>query len=203
MKFYFDLLKLSTRIYSNPIIFNSDTMVYCFSHKISTLDPMINMLKKYKINKVHIIKNLEAISGVETYDKIVEKYKENNIECILIPFNYNIIQTKYESNIVIKHASDFLYKNIIIVAPIFHILRATMTMISSAIEQESNLGIISIINDTSQWNQQCITHQGLTNDTIINTLELEFDRILKYMTKGDIKSTQKIWEYLDKVNNVS
>lgn len=202
MEFNINLLKLSTRIYSNPIIYNSNTLVYCFSHKISSLDPIINMLKIYKINKVHIIKNLEAVSGVESYDRVVEKYKENNIECILIPFNYDIIQTKYESDIVIKYAKDFLYKKIIIVAPIYHILRATMTMISSAIEQDSNISINSIINHTLNWKEKYVTHQQRTNDTISNILTMEIDRIFKYMTKGDIKSTQKIWEYLDKVNNI-
>jgi len=196
-----DLLKLATRIYSNKIIYNSNTLVYCFSHKISSLDPMINMLKIHNINKIHIIKNLYSVSGVESYDKIVKKYNDNNIECNLIQFNYDIIQTKYESDTVIKYAIDNMYNKIIIVAPIFHILRSTMTLISSTIQQNKNIDITSIINHTSNWNDNYITHQGNCNDTITNILDYEFERILKYIAKKDIKSCEEIWEYLNSINN--
>lgn len=200
MKEYINLLKLSTRIYSNTIINDSNTLIYCFSHNIETINPMIDMLKKHNIKKIHIIKNLVAVSGVDNYKIIEEKYNKNNITCVLIPFNHEIIHTKNESNTVIKYAMDNLYKNIIVVAPIFHVLRATMTIISSAIEQYANIRITSIINETLKWNTYYSTHQGNTNTSLTNIMDLEIERILKYTEKGDIKSCSDIWEYLDNVN---
>ena len=196
------LQKLSMRIFSNPIEIDSNTLVYCFSHNLSMLDNMIYSLQIYNIKKIHIIKNQHAISGVPNYEDVVNKYKLFAIETELIPFDYDIIQTKHESDAVIKYALEHKYKRIILVAPIFHILRGTMTMISSAIENMANIKFCSIINQTLNWNALCSTHQGNTYTTLSNTLDLELERIANYIEKGDIKKCDEIWQYLDRVNSI-
>jgi hypothetical protein len=206
MTFFLDLLKLSIRIFSTPIErvytsaieIDSHTLIYCFAHNINMLNPMIYSLKKHNIIKIHIIQNAYSVSGVETYEENMKKYNEHGIVTAYIPFNHDIIHTKNESDIVIDYARNNGYKNIILLAPTFHILRATMTMISSAIEKEADIKIQSIINDTSDWNELCSTHQGNTYATLNDTLELDLDRIFKYMEKGDIKRSSEIWEYLNK-----
>lgn len=197
-----ELHKLTMRIFSNPIEIDSNTLVYCLSHNLSMLDDMIYSLQRYNIEKIHIIKNQHAMSGVPNYNNVVEKYSLFAIDTELIPFEYDIIHTKNESNAVLKYALEHNYKRIILVAPIFHILRASMTMISSAIENMANIKFCSIINQTSTWNTLCSTHQGHTYTTLYNTLDLEFERIVKYMEKGDIKNCGEIWQYLDRVNNI-
>ena len=88
--------------------------------------------------------------------------------------------------------------NIIICAPTFHILRAALTIISSAIQKGVNINFSSIIVNNSNWYRQCITHQGNTKDIYHNVLEIELDRIHEYTKKCDIVSFKVIWEYLDK-----
>lgn len=200
MKFYLDLIKLSSRIYSNSTQITQNTLVYCFAHNTSMLDPMITSLARHHIDKIHIIQNSKPASGVETYEEVMKKYNQYGIVTAYIPFNHDIIQTKYEADAVIKYAIQEGYKRIVLVAPIFHILRASMTMISSAIELNADIKISSIINTTSNWNELCSTHQGTTNASLDKTLELDLERIPKYMDKGDIKTCKEIWEYLDKVN---
>lgn len=54
----------------------------------------------------------------------------------------------------------------------------------------------------NNWKNVYITHQGNTNDTCENILEMELNRIYEYTKKGDIKSFKTIIEYLNKNNNL-
>jgi hypothetical protein len=159
---------------------------------------MVSGLKQHNIHTVHILKNTKKMSGVENYEVIEQKYKKLGITVIPIPFFEELITTKNESNRVIEYAILNKIANIIICAPTFHILRATLTIISSAIQKGVNINFSSIIVNTNNWNMRCITHQGNTEDTFQNVLELELDRIYEYMKKDDILTFKVIWNYLDK-----
>ena len=193
-----DLYKLNTRIFSNIIDYNKNTMVYCFAHHISMIEEIVSGLKKYNIETIHIIKNLNEMSGVASYEAIVNKYKEFGINTLLIPFFDKLIHTKNESNKVVDYAIEHKIDNIILCAPVFHILRASLTIISSAIQKGVNIKFSSIIAEPKSWNTLCITHQGKTNEVMHKVLELELDRIYKYMILFDILSFQTILNYLDK-----
>lgn len=194
-----ELYKLNTRIFSKKIEYNKNNLiVYCFAHNISMIEHIVDGLIQHNIHIVHILKNIKEISGVENYEVIEKKYKELGITVALIPFFEDTINTKNESNIVIEYAMINKIDNIIICAPTFHILRASLTIISSAIQKGVNINFSSIIVNNSNWDTQCITHQGNTKDKYHNVLELELDRIYEYKKKGDILSFKIIWNYLDK-----
>jgi len=194
-----DLYKLNTRIFSKPIDYNKNNiMVYCFAHNISMIEHIVDGLKENNIQRVYILKNIKEMSGVANYEIIEKKYKELGITVSFIPFFEDMINTKNESNRVIEYAMMNKIDNIIICAPTFHILRASLTIISSAIQKGVYINISSIIVKNSNWNRQCITHQGITKDIYHNILEIELDRIYEYMKKGDILSFKVIWRYLDK-----
>ena len=194
-----DLYKLNTRIFSKPIDYNKNNiMVYCFAHNISMIEHIVDGLKQYNIYTVHIIKNIKEMSGVANYEVIEKKYKELGITVSLIPFFEDMIHTKNESNRVIEYAMMNKIDNLIICAPTFHILRASLSIISSAIQKGVNINISPIIVNNSNWNRECITHQGNTKDIYHNILEIELDRIYEYTKKGDILSFKLIWDYLDR-----
>lgn len=197
-----DLHKLNMRIFSKPIEYNinnvNKVMVYCFAQNISMIEHMVSGLKQHNIHTVHIIKNTKEISGVANYEEIEKKYKELGISVIPIPFFEETINTKKESNKVIDYAVMNKIDNIIICAPTFHILRATLTIISSAIQKGFNINFSSIIVNISNWNTLCITQQGSTKEAFHNLLELELDRIYEYTKNGDILAFKVIWNYLDK-----
>lgn len=195
-----ELYKLNTRIFSNSIDYKNkkNVMVYCFAHNNCMIQHIVDGLVDHNIHTVHILKNIKEMSGVANYEVIEKKYKELGISVTFIPFFEDMINTKNESNRVIDYAMINKIDNIIICAPTFHILRATLTILSSAIQKGVNINISSIIVKNSNWNRQCITHQGNTNDNYHNILEIELDRIYEYMKKGDILSFKVIWQYLDK-----
>ena len=199
-----DLYKLNTKIFSKSINYKNknDTIVYCFAHNLLSVKEMAQELKEYNIDTVHIIKNIKEVSGVISYEIIVNKYKEYGINTILVPFFESIIHTKNESNTIIEYANYNKIQNIIICAPIFHILRASITLISSAIQKGININFMPIIIKKYNWKNIYMTHQGNTNDTCENILEMELDRIYEYTKKGDIKPFKTIIKYLDKNNNL-
>lgn len=82
-----DLYKLNTIIFSKSVnTKNNNTIVYCFAHNLLSVKEMAQELKEYNINTVHIIKNIKEVSGVKSYELVVNKYKEYGINTILIPF---------------------------------------------------------------------------------------------------------------------
>jgi hypothetical protein len=195
-----DLYKLNTRIFSKSIDYKNEknVMVYCFAHNISMIEHIVDGLKQHNIHAVHILKNIKEMSGLLNYEIIEKKYKELGITVDLIPFFEDMINTKNESNRVIEYALMNKIDNIIICSPTFHILRASLTIISSAIQKGVNINFSSIIVNNSNWYTPCITHQGNTKDIYHNVLELELDRIYEYTKKCDILSFKVIWDYLDK-----
>ena len=194
-----ELYKLNTRIFSNKIEYNkNNVMVYCFAHNSSMIEHIVDGLIHHNIHTVHILKNIKEMSGVENYEIIEKKYKELGIIVVLIPFFEDTINTKNESNRVIEYALMNKIDNIIICAPTFHILRASLTIISSAIQKGLNINFSSIIVNVNNWYMPCITQQANTMDVYHNVLELELDRIYECMKKGDILSFKLIWDYLDK-----
>ena len=107
-----------------------------------------------------------------------------------------MIHTRNESEAVIDYAKQYNYSKIICIAPNFHILRATMTMISVLIDKNMHLPCYCIFGQNNNWEAKMITHQGETIDTIDKIVDMEFERIKKYTEKEDIKSVDEILAYI-------
>ena len=189
--------KLTLKLLTNKLPeITEDTLVYCFAHNESSLHMIIDSLKTYNITSCHIINNITAMSGVEDSMKVVDFYNKYDVSCKLIPFYQYMIHTRNESEAVIDYAKQYNYSKIICMAPNFHILRATMTMISVLIDKNMNLSCYCISGQTNNWEAKMITHQGKTIDTIDKIVEMEFERIKKYTDKKDIKSVDEILAYI-------
>lgn len=199
-----ELAKLSTRILCDNIpesvLLYSKTIIYCFAHNDINL-PLITksvfeLKKKYNI-PCYILNNKEFMSGVSKYDEVKDYYLKNNINVLPISYNNNWINTKIESDAVIDWCIDKNIKNIIICAPVFHITRAYMTIVSSLIDINRNLiNIYSLPAKIDDWKNTTITHQGKNINSFNNFIEVELDRIIQYSEKKDIKKPEIIWEYI-------
>lgn len=174
----------------------SDFEVYCFAHNKSCLPLILETLKKNQIKRIHILENKIEISGVSTYDFNKEFYEKNGIKVILIPYDEDIIQTKIESEIILNWFLKNNVKKLVVVSPIFHILRASMTVISSVIDRNFNLKVIPLSSKVKDWEVKYITHQGKNENNIWNLTHDEINRIKTYQEKGDIKENQEIFNYL-------
>jgi len=174
---------LNRQIYSlEPFHPDSYALVYCFSHHVSTIKHLIPGLVRAGIAVVHILRNEQALSGVAHWQTIQAEYAKYGIETRLIPFDQPLIHTRNESEAVITYARQKGITHIIICAPIFHMLRAFLTIASCA-NGEVYLRVITPEGDEGVT---YITHQGQSNDTAENLLPIEYARIRTYIEKGDI-----------------
>lgn len=192
-----DLTQLSIRILYD-IIPNSlldNTVIYCFAHNdinipfiAETIKPLSNRFP------IYILKNIGYMSGVSDYKDVFKCYNNFNVSTNLIPYNDNWINTKIESIAVINWCVTNNIKNLIICAPIFHIIRAYMTIVSSL--SHHNINIYAIPAQIKKWSNTTITHQGKNINSFNNFINIELDRIEKYILKGDILEPKSIWDYM-------
>lgn len=198
---------LVTKILTDSIPDNlrERSIIYCFAHHPSNIPQLVEAVRRIHLHvPVYILGNQDCMSGVLTYNKNKHIYRENGIEVNEIPYTLDIINTKTESNCVTLFCKQQQIKNVILVAPSFHIVRATMTFITSYMDISQNeyrqdnkdtMKIYSLSNAKRNWNECVISHQGKTNCSYFEMVELEYDRITRYTKKGDIKPYQEILNY--------
>ena len=200
-----ELAKLSTRILYDTIPNvitknnNNNSIVYCFAHNDLNIPLMAKKIVEKNFNLPnYILDNKYLMSGVNSCDCVKEKYAKYNLNFETIPYDENWINTKIESDAVIKWTINKRIKNIIVCAPIFHIVRAYMTIVSSLIDSDSeeNINIYALPADIMNWGKKTITHQGKNINTFNNFIEIELKRIEDYTLKSDIKLPNKIWDYI-------
>lgn len=193
-----DLLILANRILLDNyhIVDNNNSINYCFSHNESNIKYMVNSLKKQNISNIHILGNDKSMSGVPEYIITKKHYNDESINVNEIPFNSNIINTLNESIFVVEYLVKKEYKNILITAPPFHLLRAAMTMISYIVKKKYDIKVYILPGICNNWNEYAVTHQGLNNLPMNELLDLEMKRIIEYSKKGDILPATKINKYM-------
>lgn len=190
--------RLAIRILSDSIPNHKNRIFYCYAHNDLNIECMaksvINNIKEG--DKVYILDNKSKMSGVSKSLIVSNQYKNLNINTNKIPYENETINTKIESNAVIEWAKKNNIKDLIICAPPFHILRAFMTIVSSAIDINYKINIYAITGIVDNWRKMTISHQGLNKTSYNQFIELELDRISIYNKKGDIKNANIIWDYL-------
>ncbi len=197
------LVKFCLKFFSD-IPQNLDShLIYCFAHNYSCLDPMIMTLKKYRIKKIHLINNQKKMSGVDIYETNKHKYNQNNISVVPIEFEEQIIHTKNESNAVVEYMIKNKIKKIILITPVFHILRASLTFISTLIDYQLSVNVSSLLDNNCDWSNNYTTHQGISQSNADDLIDKELERITTYSQKGDIKPLNEIIDYIsiNKNNN--
>jgi hypothetical protein len=195
-------MELSVRIFCDSIPENmnkDETAIYCFAHHKINIPIMSRALSYHDMNyPVYILENKTPMSGVSCFEDNKELYKERNINVKPIPYDEDWINTKIECHAILSFFIERNIKNVILVAPAFHIERAVMTCISSLIDKgkERDVHIFSKAASIDNWNDDTISHQGNTECSFFDMVLLEKERIAKYTQKGDILSVAKIMEYL-------
>lgn len=201
---------LSTKLISNHVpnhipdqLNSNDTVIYCFAHHYTNIPEMIHTIQNLNKNQilfreipVYIVENRKTVSGVSTYEENREIYKNAGIHVRPIPYDEDIIHTRIESERVCGYFLSLNKKNIVLIAPKFHIVRATMTFISAYLDYKEkhelqftvNVYWDSLEKEQIDMNKIVISHQGKTVCTYKEMMKLEEERIVKYKKKGDIKN---------------
>ena len=178
-----------------------NTIIYCFSHNDINIPHMAKHIQLISgIYPTYILNNPVYMSGVSDCNTVGKLYHSYSIPINFIDYENNWINTKIESISVIDWCIKKKIKNIIICAPIFHIVRAYMTTVSSLLDKEPNIdmNIYATSAPIDKWSNTTITHQGKNINSFNNFIGIELDRIEEYVIKGDIKDPSIIWDYMMK-----
>jgi len=193
-----DIAQLSIKILGQRLPTNIEH-IYCFAHNIINIPCMINALNLHTHNKnIVILDNRKLMSGVLPSRDISRIYNDHGFKISMVPFNesFTSINTRTESEAVIDWVIQNNIKQLCITAPPYHMLRAFMTLNSVCIEKNINIKIYVINGVVENWNATTITHDGKTITSFENVINMEFKRIQKYTTKGDIQPCNLIWDYI-------
>ena len=139
---------------------------------------MVKSINKNSLanHDIYIIGNKIEVSGCSHYKENIKKNNDLGIQNIkVIPYHYNTINTLLESNSIYNWIQkNTNIKKIIICAPPYHILRASMTLISTLINNScSHIKVFSISGIVNNWNEKTVTHQGLTNHSCNKVISLD------------------------------
>ena len=193
-----ELTHISMKI-AGTIVPDNIKYVYCFAHNNINIPCMVKGLECYRASKIIcILDNTRAMSGVSTSDEVSAIYNSYDFKTETIPYysSSNSINTRTESESLVNWISANNIQQLAICAPPYHTLRAFMTLVSVCIERKVNVKIYAVNGMVGDWNDITITHSGNTIQSFNCVVELEVERIKKYIDKGDICPCDEIWTYI-------
>lgn len=193
-----ELTQLSMRVCYDSIpsdLKSCDTSVYCFAHNNINIPILANTVKNLPYSKF-ILKNKTFMSGVSSFSETSPLYKSSGVDVEPIEYNDTWINTKIEADVVVEWARNQNIKNLIICAPVFHMVRAYMTTVSIILKRKLDIKVYAAVGKVDDWRKVTITHQGLNKASFNDFIIVEIERILEYQKKGDILETCRIWEYI-------
>ncbi|CAD7929143.1 unnamed protein product [Amoebophrya sp. A120] len=89
-------------------------------------------------------------------------------------------------------------RNLVIIAPTIHLLRAFVTTVSVLIEKNmtDSVNVFAYPGTATDWEGSVVHSQGITTGTRSALLDGELDRIARYHEKGDLVDPNAVLEYL-------
>lgn len=107
------------------------------------------------------------------------------------------LNTKTELKALADYVKERGWKEVAITAPPFHQVRVFLTFLRIIqLAQMNNLKIYNRVGQPQPWQEQAAHSQGVLRDTRENLIASEFERIIKYTSKGDLATLDEALEYL-------
>jgi uncharacterized SAM-binding protein YcdF (DUF218 family) len=106
--------------------------------------------------------------------------------------------TLTEAEAVVRFAKQNNYKSMIVLAAPFHQIRAFMTTVRVVLAEYPELKLYSIPGDALSWDEKATHSQGALSAKRSELIEAEFERIQKYLRKGDLISFDRVMGYFEK-----
>ena len=106
--------------------------------------------------------------------------------------------TLTEAEAVVRFAKRKNYKSMIVLASPFHQIRAFMTTVRVVLAEHPELKLYSFPGDALPWNEKATHSQGALSAKRNELIEAEFERIKKYLRKGDLISFDRVLGYFEK-----
>lgn len=197
------LTELAIRVFSDKYPDVQIQSIIVFAH---TIDNYQSTLEKaceiYSESKVPIIisgaGSISGYVGCSKYKNTLLKLGVNRNDIIISePVDSQILHTRNESQAYIQTLKEFQITNGFIISVPFHQVRAFMTMVSVAIEQNFNIKLYNCPVEKFDWNKTITHSQGILRKEARELIYEEFDRIKKYNNKGDLESVEAVLNYLN------
>ena len=142
---------------------------------------------------------IEGWSGATKLAPLLEgRLDEDEDSVALVPFPFtDMVHTLNEAKAVVSYCEARGIRDLVVVAPPFHLPRAAMTIISVAIREVPHLRIWAQPGPAQPWGEAAQHSQGASFASRSHFIDSEMGRIAKYSAVGDIASTEQILAYLD------
>ncbi len=115
-----------------------------------------------------------------------------------IPMSDSILlNTRTEAQALIDYVQHQRFQALEIISPPFHQLRAFMTAITIALEENADIRIYSCPGRAFPWNETVVHSQGTLQAERRQLIHKELARIETYQAKGDLAPTAAILNYLN------
>jgi len=152
---------------------------------------------------------LDSIPGLSTYmgfeytkDLLVSKHNVAIETIVRVPFpkELTLIHTRNESDALVTYMKTAGIQSFAVCAAPFHLPRAFLSMLGAA-KEASTLSHAYIYPMCGagypKWFETPVIHsQGMQLDHLANTVPNEFDRIDRYIAKGDLLTISESLSYL-------
>ena len=191
-----------TLLYNIPISNNiNNVYLYTYPDKLC-IKSMITTIQAYKnIKNIYILNCDKKISGYLGFNETKEFIHKLDKSYIIksIPYLYtheNIINTYLESLSIIEYFNKQSINNIIICSPFYHLPRSIMSIISILIKKKKKLNILPLSSKINDLNTNLVHCQGIISGNSKYLLDIEYNRILKYIKKGDLLELNIINNYI-------
>jgi hypothetical protein len=116
-----------------------------------------------------------------------------------VPMNQNIpLNSRTESQALMQYVTQREIQSVEVIAPPFHQLRAFMTAITIALEENLKVAIYSRPGAAVSWHETVVHSQGELTAPRRELIHTELKRIETYQNKGDLASFDRILDYLNR-----
>ncbi len=115
-----------------------------------------------------------------------------------VPMNADILlNTRTEAQALMSYVQREPIQTLEIIAPPFHQLRAFMTAVTIALEENVDIRIYSRPGQALPWNETAAHSQGTLQAERRQLIHEELARIKTYQAKGDLAPTAAVLDYLN------
>ncbi len=202
---YFELDELITRILEDIVPPRKVDAAYLFGetadNEESVLKAGVFLYRSGLAKKITLCGTPKGhgYPGVKSWiRKLVEAGVPKKAISAILPVKDFPPSTHAEAFALTRYARARDWKNVYIVAPPLHQLRAFITSVSAVFKEKSRLKLYSFPGLPQNWEEHVVHSQGIQKGTRSELLAKELEKIEKYYRKGSLVSAKEVLKYLDK-----
>lgn len=195
----FDLSKLAIQLLHTPLPRACPDAAYLYQEldcNILSVVAAASELKQRCPGMISFVLNIDnsklgspIASGYGGTAYLLRELKKAGLETQaidVVDFDHSgMVHTLVESETAIQHARKRGWRSIVLVAPAFHLLRASLTAATVALRVYPELRLHPFPGAALPWYEEAQHSQGIFG-TRGDFIEGELDRIVRYISKGDI-----------------